>query len=73
MGVGTFVIGLSQISSFFSFYLIVQCFRRTFATGASCQQRTLTPLDIWNYPTLGLAGFQMSRPITPVLVLFPDF
>ena len=39
------------------FYLIVQAFHRTYATGAACQQRTLTPRDTWSCPTLGLALF----------------
>ena len=38
-----------------TFYLIVLGFRRKFATGATCQQRTLTPPDTWSCPTLGLA------------------
>ena len=38
-----------------TFYLIVQGFHRTYATGAACQQRTLTPPDTWSCPTLGLA------------------
>ena len=38
-----------------TFYLIVQGFHRTYATGAVCQQRTLTPPDTWSCPTLGLA------------------
>ena len=53
-----------------TFYLIVRGFHRTFATGAACQQRTLTPLDTWSCPTLGLACVLMSRPISPELVLF---
>ena len=56
-----------------TFYQIVQGFHRTYATGAACQQRTLTPLDTWSCPTLGLAYVLMSRPISPELVLFPDF
>ena len=54
VGVGTFVIGLSQISSFFSyyrfwrFYLLPGGFHWIFATGAASQQRTLTPLDTWS-------------------------
>ena len=48
-------------------------FHRTFATGAACQQRTLTPADTWSCPTLGLICLLMSRPISPELVLFPDF
>ena len=54
-------------------YLIVQGFHRTYATGAACQQRTLTPPDTWSCPTLGLACVLMSRPISPELVLSPDF
>ena len=47
-------------------------FHRTYATGAACQQRTLTPPNTWSCPTLGLACVLMSRPITPKLVLSPD-
>ena len=54
-------------------YLIVRGFHRTFATGAACQQRTLTPSDTWSCPTLGLACVLMSRPISREIVLFPDF
>ena len=56
-----------------TFYLIVQGFHRTYATGAACQQRTLTPPDTWSCPTLGLAWVLMSRPISPEPVLSPDF
>ena len=56
-----------------TFYLIVQGFHRTYATGAACQQRTLTPPDTWCCPTLGLACVLMSRPISPELVSSPDF
>ena len=56
-----------------TFYLIVQGFHRTYATGAACQQRTLTPPDTWSCPTLGLACVLMSRPVSPELVLSPDF
>ena len=56
-----------------TFYLIVRGFHRTFATGAACQQRTLTPPDTWSCPTLELACVLMSRPISPELVLFPNF
>ena len=52
---------------------IVQGFHGTYATGAACQQRTLTPPDTWSCPTLGLACVLMSRPISPELVLSPDF
>ena len=48
-------------------------FHRTYATGASCQQRTLTPPDTWSCPILGLACVLMSRQISPELVLSPDF
>ena len=53
-----------------TFYLILQGFHRTYATGAT--QRTLTPPDTWSCPTLGLACVLMSRPISPELVLSPD-
>ena len=56
-----------------TFNLIVQGFHRTFATGAACQQRTLTSPDTYSCPTLGLACVLMSRPISPELVLYPDF
>ena len=49
-----------------TFYLIARGFLRTFATGAACQQRMLTP-------NLGLAKVLMLKPISPELVLFPDF
>ena len=55
------------------FYLIARGFHRTFATGAACQQRTLTPPDTWSCPTLGLASVLMFRPTSPELVLFLDF
>ena len=48
-------------------------FHRTSATGAACRQGTLTPLDTWSCPTLGLACVLMSRPTSPELVLSPDF
>ena len=56
-----------------TFYLIVWGFRGTFATGAACQQRTLTPPDTWFCPIVGLACVLMSIPIFPELVLSPDF
>ena len=56
-----------------TFYIIVWGFHRTFATGAACQQRTLTPLDTWSYPTLGLASVLMLRPISHELVCFRTF
>ena len=48
-------------------------FHRASATGVACQQGTLTPPDTWSCPTLGLACVLMSRPISPELVLSPDF
>ena len=36
-------------------------------------QGKLTPLDTWSSPTLGLASVLMLRPISPEVVLFPDF
>ena len=57
----------------FDFYLIMQGFHRTFATGAACRQRTLTSPDTWSCPTLGLACVLMSSPISPEPVLSPDF
>ena len=48
-------------------------FHRTSATGVACRQGTLTPPDTWSCPTLGLACVLMSRPISPGLVLSPDF
>ena len=56
-----------------TFYLIVQGFHRAYTMGAACQQRTLTPPDTWSCPTLGLACVLTSRPISPELVLSPDF
>ena len=56
-----------------TFYLIVKGFHRTYATGAVCQQRTLTPPDTWSCPTSGLACVLMSRPISPELILSPNF
>ena len=48
-------------------------FQRAYATGVACRQGTLTPPDTWSCPTLGLACVLMSRPISPELVLSPDF
>ena len=48
-------------------------FHRASATGVACRQGTLTPPDTWSCPTLGLACVLMSRPISPELVLSPDF
>ena len=50
----------------------MQGFNKTYATGAACQQRTLTPPNTWSSPTLWLACVLMSRPIYPELVLSPD-
>ena len=57
----------------FDFYLIARGFHRTFATGAACQQRMLTPPDTWSCPTFGLASVDILRQMSPELVLFPDF
>ena len=56
-----------------TFYLIARGFHRTFATGAACQQRTLTPPYTWSCPTSGLENVLMLRPMSPELVFFPDF
>ena len=48
-------------------------FHRASATGVACRQGTLTPPDTWSCPTLGHACVLMSRPISPELVLSPDF
>ena len=48
-------------------------FHRASAAGVACRQGTLTPPDTWSCPTLGLACVLMSRPISPELVLSPDF
>ena len=64
---------ISTLLPNWNFYLIEQGFHRTYATGVACQQRTLTAPDTWCCPTLGLACVLMSRPISPELVLFPDF
>ena len=56
-----------------TFHLIVQGIHRTYATGAACQQRKLTPPDTWSCPTLGFAFVLTSRPISPELILFPDY
>ena len=48
-------------------------FHRTYATGAACQQRTLTPPDTWSCPTLGLSCVLMSRPISPDLSCLRTF
>ena len=48
-------------------------FHRIFATGAACQQSTLTPPDTWSCPNFGLAIVLMLGSISPELVLFPDF
>ena len=45
----------------------------TFATGAACQQRTLTPPDTWSCPILGLVWVLMLRPISSEHVLFRTF
>ena len=40
-----------------TFYLILQGFHRTYATGAACQQRALTPPDTWSCPIWDLQMF----------------
>ena len=47
-----------------TFYLIARGFHRRFATGAACQQRTLTPPDTWSCLTLGLANVLLLRPMS---------
>ena len=64
---------LSANESGFYLNLSAWCYYRTFATGAACQQRTLTPPDTWSCPALELACILTLRPISPELVLFPDF
>ena len=46
---------------------------RTYATSAACSQRMVTPPEYWSCPILGLGSVLMLRPISPELVLFPDF
>ena len=53
-----------------TFYLIVQGFHRTYATGAAFRQRSLTPPDTWSCPTLGLSCVLMLRQISPELLNF---
>ena len=50
-----------------TFYLIARGFHRTFATGAACKQRTLTPPDNWSCPFLDLHLFYLLRPATPYI------
>ena len=61
----------------FDFLLILTLlnigFHGASATDVACRQGTLTPPKTWSCPTLGLACVLMSRPISPELVLFPDF
>ena len=56
-----------------TFNLIAGGFYRTFATGAACQQRTLTLPSTCSCPTLGLASVLMLRSNPPEFVLFLDF
>ena len=53
--------------------LLIIGFHGASVTGVACRQGTLTPPDTWSCPTLGLACVLMSRPISPELVLSPDF
>ena len=55
-----------------TFYQVAQGIQRTYATGAACQQETLTPLDTLSCLTFGLACVLMLRPISHELVLFPN-
>ena len=48
-------------------------YHRASSTGVACRQGALTLPDTWSCPTLGLACVLMSRPISPELVLSPDF
>ena len=70
---------LHQLMTFFSnltllpnliFYIIARGFHRTLAKGGTYQQRMLTSLDTWSYPTLGFTGLLMLRPISPELSTF---
>ena len=54
-------------------YIQFQSYEAVLFHSLACQQRTLTPPDTWSCPTLGLACVLMLRPISPDLVLFPDF
>ena len=56
VGVGVFVTGLSQISSFFSYYQILEV-SINIATGAASPQRMLTPPDTWSCPIWDLHLF----------------
>ena len=60
-----------------TFYLIVQGFHRTYATGAACHQRTLTPPDTWSCPIWDLQMFycwdHWPSHILPVYDTFPWF
>ena len=48
-----------------TFYLIVQGFHRTYATGAACQQRTLTPSGHLVLSHLGFAFVQQTETTLP--------
>ena len=50
-----------------TFYLVVQGFHRTYATGAACQQRTLTPPDTWSCPFWDLHLFYVLILATPYI------
>ena len=67
------ILNRAHKTNFLAFCLIVRGFHGACAAGAACRQRTLTPPDTWSCPTLGLACVLMSRPISPELVLSPDF
>ena len=46
----------------FAFYLIARGFLGIFATGASCQHRTLTLLDTWSYPRICMCSYVDTNP-----------
>ena len=56
-----------KIDTYLFVSIFVRGFHRTFASGATCRRRTLTPPD-----TLGLVCVLILRPISPELVLFSD-
>ena len=55
-----------------TFYLIVQGFHRTYATGAACQQRTLTPSGHLILSHLGFAFVPSNRNHTTYLWRLPN-
>ena len=53
--------------------LICICCKKSYPKETKPTVATLTPPDTWSCPTLGLACVLMTRPISPELVLSPDF